>query len=125
MNDWRREDRFGNGKRVEDGRLSDGDSKTGGRSPEQPNDLDASSPPMIRPVRDILGENISPLRVIEPPKGSGSIKVADSSVHKQVSFFLFFSIFHIHFNSICCTLISLSKYRFHSFLCLSAISFHQ
>ncbi|KAG7030421.1 putative ADP-ribosylation factor GTPase-activating protein AGD14 [Cucurbita argyrosperma subsp. argyrosperma] len=83
VSDWRREDRFGNGKKVEDGRLSDGDSKIGGRSPERPNDLDASSPPMVRPVRDILGENISPLRVIEPPKSSGTSKVADSSVHKQ------------------------------------------
>ncbi|XP_022157559.1 probable ADP-ribosylation factor GTPase-activating protein AGD14 [Momordica charantia] len=82
VNDWRREDRFGNGKRVEDGRLSDGDSKIGGRSPERPNDLDSSSPPTIRPVRDILGESISPLCVIEPPKSSGS-KVTDSSVHKQ------------------------------------------
>ncbi|XP_022965600.1 probable ADP-ribosylation factor GTPase-activating protein AGD14 [Cucurbita maxima] len=83
VNDWRREDRFGNGKRVEDARSSDGDSKIGGRSPEQPNDLDASSPPMVRPVRDILGENVSPLRVIEPPKISGGSKAADSSVHKQ------------------------------------------
>lgn len=102
VNDWRREDRFGNGKRVEDGRLSDGDSKIGGRSPEQPNDLDASSPPMVRPVRDILGENVSPLRVIEPPKSSGTSKVADSSVHKQVTFSFFYiscnyirSMFHI------------------------------
>lgn len=93
MNDWRREDRFGNGKRVEDGRLSDGDSKIGGRSPERPNDLDSSSPPTIRPVRDILGESISPLRVIEPPKSSGS-KVTDSSVHKQVGFS--FTSFYIH-----------------------------
>ncbi|XP_008458192.2 probable ADP-ribosylation factor GTPase-activating protein AGD14 [Cucumis melo] len=83
VNDWRREDRFGNGKRVEDGRLSDGDSKIGGRSPDRPNDLDVSSPPMVRPVRDILGENVSPLRVIEPPKSSGTTKVADGSVHKQ------------------------------------------
>ncbi|XP_038890019.1 probable ADP-ribosylation factor GTPase-activating protein AGD14 isoform X3 [Benincasa hispida] len=83
VNDWRREDRFENGKRVEDGRLSDGDSKIGGRSPERPNDLDASSPPTVRPVRDILGENVSPLRVIEPPKSSGTSKVPDSSVHKQ------------------------------------------
>lgn len=107
MNDWRREDRFGNGKRVEDGRLSDGDSKIGGRSPDRPNDLDVSSPPMVRPVRDILGENVSPLRVIEPPKSSGTTKVADGSVHKQVKFsftlissfsypFPFFLYFYLH-----------------------------
>lgn len=65
VNDWRREDRFGNR------RSSEGDSKAGGRSPDSQKDFNVSSPPVIRPVRDILGENAIPLRVIEPTKVSG------------------------------------------------------
>ncbi|CAI9100293.1 OLC1v1037258C1 [Oldenlandia corymbosa var. corymbosa] len=70
VNDWRREDRFGNGRRLED-RVSDGGSKFDSRSPDRQRDADASSPPVVRPVRDILGDNVSPLRVLEPPKGNG------------------------------------------------------
>ncbi|CAB4318816.1 unnamed protein product [Prunus armeniaca] len=53
VNDWRREDRFGNGRRNDDRRISDGDSKLDAKSPERPRDLDSSSPPIVRPVRDI------------------------------------------------------------------------
>lgn len=67
INDWRREDRFGNGRKVEDRRISDGDPKLEGRSPERPKE-DTSSPPMVRPVREILGDNVVPLRISEPPK---------------------------------------------------------
>ncbi|KAL1554878.1 putative ADP-ribosylation factor GTPase-activating protein AGD14 [Salvia divinorum] len=65
VNDWRREDRFGNGRRSDEG------SKLEIRSPDHRKDSDISSPPVARPVRDILGDNISPLRVIEPPKATG------------------------------------------------------
>ncbi|CAK9152744.1 unnamed protein product [Ilex paraguariensis] len=82
VNDWRRDDRFGNGRRSEDNRISDGGSKLEGRSPDRERDLDMSSPPMVRPVRDILGENVSPLRVIEPPKANGG-RSTDGSVHTQ------------------------------------------
>ncbi|XP_051114066.1 uncharacterized protein LOC127239790 [Andrographis paniculata] len=75
VNDWRREDRFGNGRRSE-GRSSDGGSKFEGGSP------DSQSPPVVRPVRDILGENVSPLRVIEPPKPAVGGKSTDGS-HTQ------------------------------------------
>ncbi|BBH08398.1 Nuclear shuttle protein-interacting GTPase [Prunus dulcis] len=44
VNDWRREDRFGNGRRNDDRRISDGDSKLDAKSPERPRDLDSSSP---------------------------------------------------------------------------------
>ncbi|KAL7259892.1 hypothetical protein ACSBR1_005703 [Camellia fascicularis] len=81
INDWRREERFGNGRRSEDGRISDGSSKMEGRSPDHQKDLNISSPPMVRPVRDILGENVSPLQVIEPPKANGG-GVTDGS-HTQ------------------------------------------
>ncbi|XP_027173935.1 probable ADP-ribosylation factor GTPase-activating protein AGD14 [Coffea eugenioides] len=82
VNDWRREDRFGNGRRSEDIRVSDGGSKLGSRSPDHQRDLDVSSPPVVRPVRDILGENVSPLRVLEPPKANDP-KSADVSTRTQ------------------------------------------
>ncbi|KAK1550582.1 hypothetical protein Q3G72_021514 [Acer saccharum] len=82
VNDWRRDERFGNGRKVEDRRISDGDSKLEGRSPERMRDVESSSPPMVRPVREILGENVMPLRISEPPKANGG-RVADGSVHTQ------------------------------------------
>ncbi|KAL0427077.1 UNVERIFIED_CONTAM: putative ADP-ribosylation factor GTPase-activating protein AGD14 [Sesamum latifolium] len=86
VNDWRREDRFGNGRRSED-RGSDGGSKVEGKSPDSQRDSDISSPPIVRPVRDILGENVSPLRVIEPPKATGG-KLADGSAQTQARLLL-------------------------------------
>lgn len=71
INDWRREDRFGDGRRYED------------QSPEGAKDLGSSSPPVVRPVRDILGENAVPLRISEPPK-TNSRKVSDGSALTQV-----------------------------------------
>lgn len=71
INDWRREDRFGNGRKVEDRRISDGDPKLEGRSPDRPKE-DTSSPPIVRPVREILGDNVVPLRISEPPKSNVS-----------------------------------------------------
>ncbi|XP_019436655.1 PREDICTED: probable ADP-ribosylation factor GTPase-activating protein AGD14 [Lupinus angustifolius] len=52
VNDWRREDH----------RISES------QSPERTKDLDSSSSPVVRPVRDILGENVIPLRISDPPK---------------------------------------------------------
>ncbi|KAK7320007.1 hypothetical protein RJT34_04736 [Clitoria ternatea] len=70
INDWHREDRFGDGQKFQDRRISDGDNKVESQSPERTQD--SSSPPVVRPVRDILGENIVPLRISEPPKTDGS-----------------------------------------------------
>ncbi|GMH18929.1 hypothetical protein Nepgr_020770 [Nepenthes gracilis] len=78
VNDWRREDRFGNGGRSEDRRSADGDSKLEGRSPEHY----MASPPAIRPVREILGENVAPLRVGEPPRVNSG-RLADGSAHTK------------------------------------------
>lgn len=72
VNDWRREDRFSNGKKSEDCRSSDGESRSEVRSPDSQRDSDISSPPMVRPVRDILGNNVVPLRISEPPKNNSS-----------------------------------------------------
>ncbi|KAJ8749830.1 hypothetical protein K2173_013233 [Erythroxylum novogranatense] len=70
ISDWRREDRFQNGRKREDRLSSDGDSKLEGRSPERLKDPEASSPPLVRPVREILGDNVVPLRISEPPKAN-------------------------------------------------------
>ncbi|CAL1414457.1 unnamed protein product [Linum trigynum] len=82
INDWRREDRFGSGRKGEDRRISDGDSKLGGRSPERPNDVGGSSPPVVRPVREILGDSVVPLRISEPPKANAA-RAADGFVATQ------------------------------------------
>ncbi|KAL9995928.1 putative Arf GTPase activating protein [Helianthus debilis subsp. tardiflorus] len=82
VNDWRREDRFANAKKSDDGKSFDGGLKVEGRSPDRQSDSDISSPPIVRPVREILGESVSPLRVIEPPKANGS-KPADGSFQTQ------------------------------------------
>lgn len=83
VNDWRRDDRFGNGKKSEDGRIANGGFKVEVTSPDSQRDLNISSPPMVRPVRDILGENVSPLRVIEPPPKANGGKSVDASFHTQ------------------------------------------
>uniref|UniRef100_A0A7C9APJ3 Arf-GAP domain-containing protein n=1 Tax=Opuntia streptacantha TaxID=393608 RepID=A0A7C9APJ3_OPUST len=79
VNDWRREDRFSNGSKSEDRRSSDGESRSEVRSPDSQRDSDISSPPMVRPVRDILGDNVVPLRISEPPKNDRS-RVTDGPI---------------------------------------------
>ncbi|KAL2553961.1 NSP (nuclear shuttle protein)-interacting GTPase [Forsythia ovata] len=81
VNDWRREDRFGNGRKSED-RSSNGGSRLDSRSPDHQRDLDTSSPPVVLPIRELLGENVSPLRVAEPPNATGG-RSADGSVHTR------------------------------------------
>lgn len=76
-NDWRHEDR----------RISDGDHKVERQSPELPKDPDSSSPPVVRPVRDILGANVIPLRISEPPKPNSG-RAADVSAPTQVKLLL-------------------------------------
>ncbi|KAJ1418601.1 ARFGAP/RecO-like zinc finger [Sesbania bispinosa] len=72
INDWRREDR----------RISDRDHKVESQSPERAKDLDSSSPPVVQPVRDILGENVVLLRISEPPKPNSG-RVADGTTLTQ------------------------------------------
>ncbi|XP_050206887.1 probable ADP-ribosylation factor GTPase-activating protein AGD14 [Mercurialis annua] len=81
VNDWRREDRFANGRKADDHRASDGESKLESRSPERLKDPESSSPPVVRPVREILGDNIVPLRIGEPPKAN--IRAADGFSQTQ------------------------------------------
>ncbi|RVW34079.1 putative ADP-ribosylation factor GTPase-activating protein AGD14 [Vitis vinifera] len=65
-----RDDRSGS-RRSEDNKFLGGEPKLEGRSPSYQKELGSSSPPVVRPVRDILGENIPPLRIGEPPKSNG------------------------------------------------------
>ncbi|CAL0323976.1 unnamed protein product [Lupinus luteus] len=70
VNDWRHEDR----------RISEES-----QSPERTNDLDSSSSPVVRPVRDILGENISPLRISEPPKPDSGVAAYGSALTQRTA----------------------------------------
>ncbi|KAJ6844983.1 putative ADP-ribosylation factor GTPase-activating protein AGD14 [Iris pallida] len=68
-----REDRFGNGnqnRRFEDRRLPDV-VKPEGSSPTRQKDFSTSSPPTVRPVKDILGDDMPQLRVGDIPKSNG------------------------------------------------------
>ncbi|XP_043723938.1 probable ADP-ribosylation factor GTPase-activating protein AGD14 isoform X2 [Telopea speciosissima] len=78
VDDRFRDDRFPNGRRSEGHRSSDGESRLEGKSPNRQKDLDVSSLPMVRSVRDILGEDVPPLQVGELLKENGK-KVVDIS----------------------------------------------
>ncbi|WVZ22891.1 hypothetical protein V8G54_001435 [Vigna mungo] len=83
INDWRREERFGDGRKYEDNKISDGNHKWEGHSPDRTKDSGSSSPPIVRPVREILGENVVPLRISEPPKTNSGL-AANGSTLTQV-----------------------------------------
>ncbi|QCD85298.1 probable ADP-ribosylation factor GTPase-activating protein AGD14 isoform X2 [Vigna unguiculata] len=81
LNDWHREERFGDRRKYDDQRISDGNHKES-HSPDHTKDPDSSSPPVVRPVREILGENVVPLRISEPPKTNG-VQAANGSTFAQ------------------------------------------
>ncbi|KAK9706053.1 hypothetical protein RND81_07G101600 [Saponaria officinalis] len=85
VSDWRREDRFSDGRRPDDCRSSDGELKSEIRSPDSQTDSSISSPPVARPVRDILGENAKPLRISEPPKASGSRVAVGAAITQRAA----------------------------------------
>lgn len=82
--DKRFDDRSGNGsqnRRFEDRRYPDTPDR---RRPEEqsPNyqrDYDINSPPPIRPVRDILGDDVPTLRVSDFPRANGSRDIEGST----------------------------------------------
>ncbi|XP_031489591.1 probable ADP-ribosylation factor GTPase-activating protein AGD14 isoform X1 [Nymphaea colorata] len=85
VDDRFRDDKFGNvnqSRKYEDRRFPDGPSRIEERSPNNQRDSGISSPPVVRPVRDILGEDVPPLKVGDPPKLNGP-KAADGSAHAQ------------------------------------------
>lgn len=70
-----REDRFGNGnqnRKFEDRRLPEV-VKPEGSSPNRQKDFSTSSPPTVRPVKDILGGDMLQLRVGDLPKSNGIV----------------------------------------------------
>ncbi|WVZ22889.1 hypothetical protein V8G54_001433 [Vigna mungo] len=82
INDWHGEERFGDRQKYDDQRISDGNHKGESHSPDHTKDPDSSSPPVVRPVREILGENVVPLRISEPPKTNG-VQAANGSTLPQ------------------------------------------
>ena len=84
VDDRVRDDRYGI-RRFEDRRLPDTVTKPEGSSPSRQKNV--SSPPMVRPIRDILGDDAPQLRVDETPKVNNT-GVPDSSAPMQVRFIL-------------------------------------
>ncbi|XP_047159547.1 probable ADP-ribosylation factor GTPase-activating protein AGD14 isoform X2 [Vigna umbellata] len=78
INDWHGVERFGDRRKYDDQRISDGNHKGESHSPDHTKDPDSSSPP----VREILGENVVPLRISEPPKTNG-VQAANGSTLAQ------------------------------------------
>ncbi|XP_057417338.1 probable ADP-ribosylation factor GTPase-activating protein AGD14 isoform X2 [Lotus japonicus] len=85
INDWRREDRFRDGRKFENHRLSDGDNKVESQSPEQAQEQDSSSPPVGRPVRDILGDNVVAPRISGPPKTNNGQAANGSALSQRTA----------------------------------------
>ncbi|KAK1312659.1 putative ADP-ribosylation factor GTPase-activating protein AGD14 [Acorus calamus] len=69
-------------RKIEDHKFPDEVRRPEGRSPNHQKDLDMSIPPVVRPVRDILGDSVPPLRIGEPPKANVT-RVADTSAQTQ------------------------------------------
>ncbi|XP_068647154.1 probable ADP-ribosylation factor GTPase-activating protein AGD14 isoform X2 [Aristolochia californica] len=87
VDDRVRDDRFRNGpqnRRFEDRQFPDGSPKSDVRSPNHQKERDLPSPPLVRPVRDILGEDVPPLRVGEPPKANGG-RVSDGPARTKTA----------------------------------------
>ncbi|GMP55284.1 hypothetical protein CsSME_00020145 [Camellia sinensis var. sinensis] len=57
-----RDDGNGSGKRSEMHRPSNAESRARGKSPVYPKSRNVTSPPVVRPVRDILGDNVPNLQ---------------------------------------------------------------
>ncbi|WOL14023.1 putative ADP-ribosylation factor GTPase-activating protein AGD14 [Canna indica] len=85
VDDRFREDKFANGsqnKRLEDRRLPDM-PKPEGRSPDRQKNVVKLSPPVVRPVRDILGDDVPQLQVGGSPKSNGTRVSEDSAKMKS------------------------------------------
>lgn len=84
-NEIRRDDKAGyevQSPKSYENRTSDGLPKPGVSDHQK--GVYISSPPMVRPVRDILGDNVPPLHVGEPPKMNGG-KTPNIPLEKQGS----------------------------------------
>ncbi|XP_021723680.1 probable ADP-ribosylation factor GTPase-activating protein AGD14 isoform X2 [Chenopodium quinoa] len=70
INNWRREDRFSNGRKSDDRHSSDGEGKPEIKSSDSQKDSVVPSLPVVRLVGEILGDNVVPLRISEPPRAN-------------------------------------------------------
>ncbi|GMP55282.1 hypothetical protein CsSME_00020145 [Camellia sinensis var. sinensis] len=75
-----RDDGNGSGKRSEMHRPSNAESRARGKSPVYPKSRNVTSPPVVRPVRDILGDNVPNLQVGKSPEANDRID-NESSTH--------------------------------------------
>lgn len=133
VDERRQDDRNGNGNQIrsfEDRRFPDGLPRPEGRPVNLQKESKIPSPPMVRPVREILGEDVPPLRVGEPPK-IDSTKAVNGSLQTQVSFlrivffvflyFLFYLLFFPYYfryqNLLCNTLYVLGRFVVCLYLC--------
>ncbi|RVX19477.1 putative ADP-ribosylation factor GTPase-activating protein AGD14 [Vitis vinifera] len=82
VDDRVRDDRLGGGRRTESNRFSNGESRQISRLPDSQRKVDVSSSPEVRPVSNILGENVSPLHAGELPNTNDK-KDANASAHPK------------------------------------------
>ncbi|CAL5435444.1 unnamed protein product [Camellia sinensis] len=80
VDDRFRDDGYGSGKRSETHRPSNAESRARGKSPVYQKSRNVISPPVVRPVRDILGDNVPNLRVGESPEANDRMD-NESSTH--------------------------------------------
>ncbi|OVA13880.1 Arf GTPase activating protein [Macleaya cordata] len=80
VDDRIRDDKFGSGRRFEVRGFPDGETK-----PNRHKSLDMSSLPVVRSVRDILGEDVPPLRVNGSPKANGGGVTHGSAVLQRTA----------------------------------------
>ncbi|KAK3027024.1 hypothetical protein RJ639_041179 [Escallonia herrerae] len=83
VDDRFRDDGFGSIKRSENHRFSKVESRAGSRSPDPQKIREMISPPVMRPVKDILGENVPALKVGKVSKANDR-KDENDSAHAQV-----------------------------------------
>ncbi|GMQ03332.1 hypothetical protein CsSME_00049170 [Camellia sinensis var. sinensis] len=86
VDDRFRDDGYGSGKRSETHRPSNAESRARGKSPVYQKSRNVISPPVVRPVRDILGDNVPNLRVGESPEANDRMD-NESSTHGTVRLF--------------------------------------
>lgn len=83
VDDRFRDDEYGSRRRSDSRRFSNSDSRAASMSPESQKIREKASPPILRPLKDIMGENSPTRRVMDPPKANNG-KGADGSAYAQV-----------------------------------------
>ncbi|XP_059644462.1 probable ADP-ribosylation factor GTPase-activating protein AGD14 [Cornus florida] len=78
------DDRVRDDRRRSEIRRNSAESKSGSRSPDSQKSREMTGPPVVRSVKDILGENVPPLRVGEHPEVNDK-RDTDGSAHDEKS----------------------------------------